>query len=109
MTMSALAAWPPGTVLFKKIDSRLKGHIEAELDVTPFRRALVVPAIAEFGRLVEAGHVTGFGVETPLFIAERLGRHADSAIIPDIRSADHHEPALKSEEQNAETQPTTRR
>ena len=95
-TMSALAALPPGTMLFKKIDSRLKGHIEAELDVTPFLRALVVPAIAEFGRLVEAGHVTGFGVETPISIAGRLGRHAACSIIPDIRSAGDIDTALRS-------------
>ena len=62
----ALAALPPGTRLFKKVDSRLKGHIAAELDAMPFRSALVAPAIPAFGRVVRNGHVQGFGVETPI-------------------------------------------
>jgi uncharacterized protein YgbK (DUF1537 family) len=81
---AALAALPPGTRLFKKIDSRLKGHIAAELDATPFQSALVAPAIPAFGRVVKAGHVEGFGVETPISVVDRLGRHAAHAIIPDV-------------------------
>lgn len=42
-TAAALAALPPGSRLFKKIDSRLKGHIAAELDIIPFRSALLLP------------------------------------------------------------------
>lgn len=83
LTTTALAALPAGTRLFKKVDSRLKGHIAAELDATPFRSALVAPAIPDFGRVVQAGHVRGFGVDTPISIAEKLGRHAAHATIPD--------------------------
>src|SRR5215217_1866341 len=36
----ALAALPADTALFKKVDSRLKGNIEAELDAIPHRRSL---------------------------------------------------------------------
>jgi len=82
----ALAALPAGTRLFKKVDSRLKGHIAAELDAMSFRAALAAPAIPAFGRVVKDGCVTGFGVDTPISIAEKLGRHAVRATIPDMSS-----------------------
>jgi len=80
---AALSALPPGTRLFKKVDSRLKGHIAAELDAMRYRFALVAPAIPEFGRIVQDGHVKGFGVDVPISIAGRLGTHAARAAIPD--------------------------
>lgn len=83
-TAAAFAQLPPGALLFKKVDSRLKGHIEAELDVTPFRSALMAPAIPDFGRIVKAGHVQGFGVDVPISIAEKLGRHAGRITVPDV-------------------------
>lgn len=83
-TAAALAQLPAGVRLFKKVDSRLKGHIEAELDVTPFRSALMAPAIPDFGRIVKAGHVQGFGVDTPISIAATLGRHAAQITVPDV-------------------------
>lgn len=83
---AALAALPAGTRLFKKVDSRLKGHIADELDAFSYAAALVAPAIPAFGRIVTDGCVTGFGVETPIPVAERLGRHAARATIPDIAS-----------------------
>ncbi|MGK9053625.1 four-carbon acid sugar kinase family protein [Neorhizobium petrolearium] len=92
----AISMLPPGTSLFKKIDSRLKGHIAAELDATPFDRALVAPAIPEFGRFVAAGCLEGFGVDKPISIREKLGRHASRAIIPDIRSAADMDEALQT-------------
>jgi uncharacterized protein YgbK (DUF1537 family) len=82
----ALAALPSGTRLFKKVDSRLKGHIAAELDAMSFRAALAAPAIPAFGRIVKDGCVTGFGVDAPISIAEKLGQHAARATIPDISS-----------------------
>ena len=39
---AALQALPAGTRLFKKVDSRLKGHIAAELDAVSYRSSLVV-------------------------------------------------------------------
>jgi uncharacterized protein YgbK (DUF1537 family) len=83
-TEHVLSLLPEGTVLFKKVDSRLKGHISAELDVTPYRSALVAPAIPDFGRILKSGHLEGFGVETPISVSERLGRHAARCIVPDI-------------------------
>lgn len=97
---AALAQLPPGTVLFKKVDSRLKGHIANELDATPYRLALVAPAIAEFGRVVEDGHVQGFGVGTPISVAEKLGRHAARAMIPDIRSQEEMSDALAAAQES---------
>jgi uncharacterized protein YgbK (DUF1537 family) len=88
MTQAALAALPPDVRLFKKVDSRLKGHIEAELDAMSYRAALVAPAIPAFGRIVANGCVTGFGVDTPIAIAEKLGVHAARTTIPDIASQD---------------------
>lgn len=81
---AALAVLPKGTRLFKKVDSRLKGHIAAELDVMSFQAALVAPAIPAFGRVVKDGCVTGFGLDTPISIVEKLGVHAVRATIPDM-------------------------
>ncbi|RYE09558.1 MAG: four-carbon acid sugar kinase family protein [Hyphomicrobiales bacterium] len=90
----AIAALPAGTRLFKKIDSRLKGNIEAELDPLPHTRSLVIPAIPAFGRLVQGGSLHGAGVSEPIGIAARLGRHAGAATIPDIRTQADIEAAL---------------
>jgi uncharacterized protein YgbK (DUF1537 family) len=82
-TAEVISLLPKGTQLFKKVDSRLKGNISAELDAMPFARALVAPAIPEFDRIVEHGRVAGFGIETPIVIADRLGSHAARTHIPD--------------------------
>jgi len=86
---------PRGLKVFKKIDSRLKGNISAELDAIPFQKALVVPAIPDFGRWVENGRLGGFGVDEPIDIASRLGAHAAKADIPDARTADDIEAAVE--------------
>lgn len=75
---------PPGLPVFKKIDSRLKGNIAAELDAVTFRRALVIPAIPAFGRCVRNGRLEGFGVSEPIDIASRFQRHAAACIFPDV-------------------------
>ncbi len=80
---AALGALPSSWRIFKKIDSRLKGNIAAELDAMFFHSALVAPAIPAFGRVVTSGRVQGFGVDAPISVAERLGRHAARALIPD--------------------------
>ncbi|WP_457584959.1 four-carbon acid sugar kinase family protein [Ensifer canadensis] len=95
-TAATLAALPTGLRLFKKIDSRLKGHIAAELDVIPFRSALIAPAIPDFGRIVKAGHVQGFGVDMPIPIADSLGRHAGNMTIPDTATAQEMSRSLQS-------------
>ncbi len=86
VTAAVIALLPKGTKLFKKVDSRLKGNIVAELDATSFKKALVAPAIPEFDRIVDDGRVCGFGIETPIVIADRLGAHAACARIPNTRT-----------------------
>jgi uncharacterized protein YgbK (DUF1537 family) len=95
-----VAMLPPGARLFKKVDSRLKGHIEVELDGIPYQRALVAPAIPAFSRIVEDGHVTGFGVEAPLSVRNVLGRHSSRSIIPDAKT--DQDIALSLEQADAE-------
>ncbi|WP_077965952.1 four-carbon acid sugar kinase family protein [Ensifer adhaerens] len=97
---AALSRLPLETRLFKKVDSRLKGHIVAELDVMSFHSALVAPAIPAFGRYVTGGRVLGFGVETPISVRERLGRHADRSTIPDVSTAIEMRASLEQAEQN---------
>lgn len=92
---AALAALPTGTALFKKVDSRLKGNIEAELDAIPHGQSLVVPAIPAFGRWMKNGRIGGFGVSEPIEVAKRLGRHAATAIVPDVADQADIERALQ--------------
>ena len=75
-----VAQRPADMRLFKKVDSRLKGHIAAELSVLPNVPFLVAPAIPQFGRVVRDGCVDGFGVSPPIPIAPVIGRQA---IIPE--------------------------
>ncbi|WP_116653503.1 four-carbon acid sugar kinase family protein [Pelagibacterium sediminicola] len=84
----------PALPMVKKVDSRLKGNIEAELDAIAFEKALVVPAIPAFGRTVKDGMLAGFGIDTPISVAERLGHHARRALIPDTASEDDIAEAL---------------
>lgn len=62
-----LAAVPE---VFKKIDSRFKGHVLSEVTALAQLRGLasilVCPAIPEFGRVVRGGRVSGFGVGEPV-------------------------------------------
>lgn len=80
----AIACLPRDTPLFKKVDSRLKGNIAAELDAIAHGRSLVIPAIPAFGRWMRNGRLGGFGVDEPIDVTARLGRHGASAAIPDI-------------------------
>lgn len=93
---AALAALPVGTPIFKKVDSRLKGNVAAELDAIPHRQSLVVPAIPAFGRWMKSGAIGGFGVTEPIIVSDRLGRHAVSAIIPDVAEQSDIERALQN-------------
>jgi uncharacterized protein YgbK (DUF1537 family) len=61
-----LAVVPPGTRIFKKIDSTLRGPIAAELAVLaaafPDRRMIVCPAYPQLGRTVRHGKLLVDGV-----------------------------------------------
>jgi uncharacterized protein YgbK (DUF1537 family) len=81
-------------IAFKKVDSRLKGHVEAELleSLQAFGRisALVAPAVPAQGRFVRDGKVTGRGVTAPIDVAGRLGK-SFPFVIGDSESADDME------------------
>lgn len=84
-------------ILFKKIDSRLKGNIAAELAVLTgafARPALAIPAIPALGRLVTCGAVCGAGVADPIPVAPVLGQ---AAVIPDIETAADIDAALPAD------------
>ncbi|MDO5606454.1 MAG: four-carbon acid sugar kinase family protein [Paracoccus sp. (in: a-proteobacteria)] len=91
---TVLAALPAGARLFKKVDSRLKGNIAAELDAIPFDRALIAPAIAQFGRITQGGCLRGFGVDTPIDIAAALGPVSARSDIPDVLTPQDMDTAL---------------
>lgn len=79
-----LAAEHP-RVAFKKIDSRLKGPLSAEIGAAlqgfGLARAAIAPAIPELGRVVRDGRLTGRGVATPIDIAACVG--SNDHAIPD--------------------------
>lgn len=81
-----VAALPAELAVFKKVDSRLKGHVAAELAPLAPERLLVAPALPEFGRLTRDGMLGGFGVAAPIAIAPLLGELAARATIPDVAS-----------------------
>lgn len=93
------AALPPGAQVFKKIDSRLKGHVAAELAALAPRAMLVAPAIPDFGRVVKDGAVTGFGVDVPIPVTPVLGGLA--AQVPDTASAEEMRAALAAAPEGA--------
>jgi uncharacterized protein YgbK (DUF1537 family) len=68
-------------LLFKKIDSTLRGHVgeevRAAMDASHARVAIVAPAFPAMGRTVEHGmlRVTGAGALGPRHVANRLESH----------------------------------
>ena len=60
-------------LVFKKVDSRLKGHCAAELGMVAARtgigRAVVSPAIPAQGRATQSGQLSGAGVASPIDVA----------------------------------------
>jgi uncharacterized protein YgbK (DUF1537 family) len=64
-------------VVFKKIDSRLKGHVRGEATTLARQRGLrsilLCPAIPEFGRHVRCGELMGFGIDAPVNCAALVG------------------------------------
>lgn len=74
-------AFHGGALLFKKIDSTLRGHVgeevRAAMDASHARVAIVAPAFPAMGRTVEHGllTVTGAGAIGPRHVANRLESH----------------------------------
>ncbi len=76
-------------IWFKKVDSRLKGHIGKELSVfqeeVGRKNVLVVPALPRLGRIVKDGYLSGNGIETPIHVRSMLGESKANLIIPDCQ------------------------
>lgn len=72
-TRAAAALIDPALPLFRKIDSRLKGHVAAEIAALAacrgMARAVVCPAVPDLGRVVRDGAVQGAGVAVPIPVA----------------------------------------
>lgn len=87
----AVAAMRPALV-FKKIDSRLKGHVGIETaalaEALGFEAAVIAPAIPDQDRWTIDGKVTGHGVPIPLAVAPHFAGHRLAIDIADARSAD---------------------
>jgi uncharacterized protein YgbK (DUF1537 family) len=77
-------------IIMKKIDSRLKGNIAAEVaalaEASGRRGAVVAPAAPEQGRFTRAGAVVGHGVSEPLDIAPRLSGAGLPCAVADAES-----------------------
>lgn len=77
-------------VIFKKIDSRLKGNIAAECgslaQAFGFREAVIAPAVPDQERFTVGGAITGRGIETPLAIAPFFDGLPFEVTIRDARS-----------------------
>lgn len=85
-------------IVFKKVDSRLKGHVGAELATLAAwagrRRALVAPAIPAQGRTVSGGCLIGSGVAAPIAVANAVAGSGLVIEVPDIRSDDDLDAAV---------------
>ncbi|WDR02180.1 four-carbon acid sugar kinase family protein [Devosia algicola] len=72
------------TLVFKKIDSRLKGSAAAESRavMTVFNRQhmIVAPAIPDMGRTIVDGYLSGHGLDTPIDVRSLFGPHSDVTV-----------------------------
>lgn len=86
---AALLAPACPRLVFKKVDSRLKGNIESEcgavLRAFGRSRMIVAPAVPALGRLVVDGNVIGAGVDRPKAARNAFGALAAACDIPDCR------------------------
>ena len=86
--LDAVGAMPE--IIFKKIDSRLKGHVADEVAVlarhAAHTRALVAPAIPAQGRTVADGRLTGAGVAAPIDVAAVVAGAGLAVDVPDTRT-----------------------
>jgi uncharacterized protein YgbK (DUF1537 family) len=86
-------------ILFKKVDSRLKGHVAAELrtmaDAAGVTRALVAPAIPAQGRVTSGGRVAGVGIAAQIDIAAACACSGLALVVPDVHSDTDLDAALE--------------
>jgi uncharacterized protein YgbK (DUF1537 family) len=85
-TAGELAASAP-RIVFKKVDSRLKGHPGAETQAMLLalgrRRVLAAPAVPDLGRIVRDGCIEGFGVAAPIAVRACFAALACPLEVPD--------------------------
>lgn len=69
-------------ILLKKVDSRLKGHVAAEVAFLAQNRTkvAVTPAIPRLGRFVKSGAICGAGIPVPIDVAKTSGRPSGDII-----------------------------
>lgn len=86
-------------IVFKKVDSRLKGHVAEEVAAlagrSGRRRALVAPGIPAQGRSVVGGKLVGAGVAASIDVAARLGGSGLDLDIPETRTEEDLDAALE--------------
>ena len=88
----AVAGLGGAAIWFKKVDSRLKGHVRAETlalaEAAGLGSVLLCPAIPGFGRIVAGGRLSGFGIAAPIdgaaLVAGSAIRLADAASEADL-------------------------
>ena len=78
-------------LVFKKIDSRLKGNIAVEVSslaqVLGLNGAVICPAIPAMGRVVVKGQLRGFGVAQPIDVAGVMAAAVSVATqVPDVQT-----------------------
>jgi len=73
-------------LMFKKVDSRLKGHVAAELRLlSTYRSSIIVcPAVPRLGRYVRNGSVCGAGIDVPIRVSAKIG--TPEVLTPDAAS-----------------------
>ena len=78
--------------VFKKVDSRLKGHVGAETAALArafgYETALACPAVPQLGRTVEGGAVVGAGVDRPIPVAAAFDGHGLKVAVRDAPTQD---------------------
>nr|WP_321445097.1 four-carbon acid sugar kinase family protein [uncultured Cohaesibacter sp.] len=85
------------SLLFKKVDSRLKGNIATEINGLvghDKRQVIVAPAIPDMGRRHQAGILSGVGIDQPVAIAERCDGISSPIYVPDVTGQDDFTPAI---------------
>jgi uncharacterized protein YgbK (DUF1537 family) len=74
-------------LVFKKVDSRLKGHCAAELGMvaarTGINRAVIAPAIPAQGRIIQNGFLSGAGVASPVAAAAMFAGAGVTVEVPE--------------------------
>lgn len=87
--LAALSIHRP-EIIFKKVDSRLKGHVALETtrlaSGTGREKILIAPAIPDMGRVVENRQITGMGIASPIDIADLFEDSECEVAIPDTQS-----------------------